>query len=319
MKNVNPLFSNCRVPQLMSLFIKPDNKPYKTREPIASQYDPETTTPPGFSTDENLTVLNLLEHDLGWYMKRDTAPIPMTEDREGYHDGHDLAYWSSGLAVFLRLQRLYREYNGALKGGDVFFEMGAASGRVLRHAFFQSDAELQVMGCDINARNIDWMRSFLPSDMLIFQNTILPSLPLEDNSVDFFNAFSVFTHIDDLEFAWLMEIRRVLKKGGIAFLSIHSDMMWDNMGKADYLAWHLSSFIEKYSGCDYLTIVPSKELFLNPMPLKRITFWKKTDIYNTDIIHHSDYIRKEWGRFFEVRDILFRGIGIQDLVVLQKR
>lgn len=240
-----PFFSNCRIPQLEALFIKSDNGPYSVHAPISQQFDPNTTVNPGFSTDSNLTELNLLQHNLGWYMGRDSAPIPVTDDREGYHEGHDLAWWCSGLAVFLQIQRLCAKYNRTLQNDDVFFEMGAASGHVLRHARFQADAKLSVMGCDINARNVDWMRNFLPSDLLIFQNTILPSLPLEDNSVDCFCAFSVFTHIDDLELAWLMEIRRVLKKGGLAFLSIHSNMMWENLIKADYLAWHLDSFIKK--------------------------------------------------------------------------
>ena len=54
------------------------------------------------------------------------------------------------------------------------------------------------------------MRLLGPTNLRIFQNTILPHLPIEDNSLSLVTAFSVFTHIDDLDLAWIAELRRIL-------------------------------------------------------------------------------------------------------------
>jgi hypothetical protein len=41
-------------------------------------------------------------------------------------------------------------------------------------------------------------------------------------------AFSVFTHINEPEIAWLLELRRILKIGGIACNSVHDEATWQN-------------------------------------------------------------------------------------------
>ena len=48
----------------------------------------------------------------------------------------------------------------------------------------------------------------------------MPPLPFDDGFFDFVFSISVFTHIpEDMQFAWLSELRRVLKVGGTALLS----------------------------------------------------------------------------------------------------
>jgi hypothetical protein len=37
------------------------------------------------------------------------------------------------------------------------------------------------------------------------------------------SAYSVFTHIEAMETTWLMELRRVLRKGGIAWITVHTE------------------------------------------------------------------------------------------------
>jgi ubiquinone/menaquinone biosynthesis C-methylase UbiE len=52
-------------------------------------------------------------------------------------------------------------------------------------------------------------------------NTILPHLPFEDRYFDVVYAGSVFTHIDDLATTWFLELRRVLRAGGMLYVTIH--------------------------------------------------------------------------------------------------
>ena len=53
--------------------------------------------------------------------------------------------------------------------------------------------------------------------------TKVPHLPFEDWSFQFIYCASVFTHIDDLADAWLLELRRILAPGGRLYLTIHDE------------------------------------------------------------------------------------------------
>ena len=46
---------------------------------------------------------------------------------------------------------------------------------------------------------------FPASFCAVFQNHSIPTLPLPDASIDLITAFSVFTHMEGMETAWLME------------------------------------------------------------------------------------------------------------------
>ena len=50
-----------------------------------------------------------------------------------------------------------------------------------------------------------------------------PICPFEDNYFDLVYGISVFTHISDLADAWFLELLRVLRPGGHAYLTIHDE------------------------------------------------------------------------------------------------
>jgi SAM-dependent methyltransferase len=53
--------------------------------------------------------------------------------------------------------------------------------------------------------------------------TAEPRLPFDDRRFHFVCAASVFTHMAGGEDAWILEIRRVLKPGGLAYVTIHDE------------------------------------------------------------------------------------------------
>lgn len=245
-------------------------------------------------------------------ISRDAFNLPATCDRELYHGDRHYDWWLSGLLDYLKIKQVMEKYGNPLKSGDSFYEMGCASGRVLRHFAMQCD-DLNVWGSDINNRHIEWMRLNLPKNIKIFQNTILPQIPLESNSIDVACAFSVFTHIDDLDFAWLCEIRRVLKKGGIFYVTIHSDDTWKSLRPDDQIYKSLirmAPFIDDYK--------ISEEFLAGSLPHDKTVFSWHANNYNTNVFHKMDYIRQEWGRFFKVHEIIRAWSGYQDVVVMQK-
>jgi SAM-dependent methyltransferase len=254
-----------------------------------------------------------MERSIAEYMKSDGFPIPSPHDREGYFGGRHYHYWLSGLKDYLSLKEGLDEVGNPLRESSAILDLGCASGRVLRH-FACHEKELDLWGADINTRHVEWVRRFLAPSIKVFPATIVPHLPLEDNTCSLVYAFSVFTHIDELELAWIAEIRRILRRGGVAWLTIHSDHTWRAIERARPLydtLLAMKDHIQEYR------VTP--ELFKVPMPTERVAFrWTTASIYNTNVFHSTDYIRREWGRFFEVLDIKREGHSYQDVVVMRK-
>jgi SAM-dependent methyltransferase len=252
------------------------------------------------------------ETNIEQMISRDTYNLPATCDRELYHGDRHYDWWLSGLLDYLKINKIMVKYGRPLKAGDAFYEMGCASGRVLRHFVVQRD-DLNVWGSDINNRHVEWMRLNLPKNIKIFQNTILPQLPLESNGIDIACAFSVFTHIDDLDFAWLCEIRRVLKKGGLFYVTIHSDDTWKSMRPMDQI------YLDLIKMAPYINDYNVTEDFLaGPLPQDKTVFSMPANNYNTNVFLKKDYIYREWGRFFNILEIIRAGSDYQDVVVMQK-
>jgi SAM-dependent methyltransferase len=248
--------------------------------------------------------------ELGDWLRADPWPLPATDDREGYHGSCHLEYWLSGLEDYL-LVKAQALLLGVPFGENVaLLELGCASGRVLRH-FLAHEKGLRLLGSDINRNHIEWILAHLPPSLTVFQNTVLPHLPLRDSSLDLIVAFSVFTHIDDFELAWVLELSRVLKPGGLALVSIHSERTWNGLEESTPLFQGLKA-VEKFLETGPIHL----DLFRAPMPDDRVVFRSRAQVYNINIFHSDAYVRREWGRILEVRDILPGAHGYQDLVLL---
>lgn len=235
---------------------------------------------------------------------RDTSSLPLTEHREGYYGDNHFNYWASGLRDYFQIEE-WTKRNRFRIGS--FLDIGCATGRILRHLHFQTDIDT-VYGCDINRQHVDWISRFLPPDIMVFQNTSLPNLPLPDQSVDFISAFSVFTHIECFDSTWLMELRRILRPGGIAWLTIHGDRTWREM-RPDWPG---------YAGLDAHPEF-QKHRQSAELPVDRlICRWHNDMSYTGNVFYSFEYIRRHWGRLFEVVDFMSTLPAYQDIVVLRK-
>ncbi len=297
-----PLISSFKSPWLTGATIKSTAEPFKNISPVGEL---------GSINDIETKAKSYGITNIGNYSIKDLSPIPQTKDREHYHGDNHLDYWLSGLSDMLKIQESAGMAGVELKGGR-YFELGCASGRVIRHVDAQTDAE--VWCCDINNRHTEWVRMFLPSRIKIFHNTTMPYLPLQDSYFDVVAAFSVFTHIDDLETAWLMELRRILRSGGVAYITIQSDSVWEKykQGWIKNNLMPLSKVITDYK--------IDEQFFKNSLPSEKTVIWWPTDFqcYNSTVFHTSDYIRREWGRLFSSVEIIRDGHTFQDVVVLKK-
>ncbi len=247
----------------------------------------------------------------------DTFPLPAAVDREGYWAKYHFHYWLSGLVDSVLLEQAVKRF-ATDRDGLRYLDLGCASGRVLRHlALRQSNWDIH--GSEIDPMHIAWIRQYLPLPMKVLLNTVLPHFPFEDNHFDVISGFSVLTHADHLEDALLYEIRRVLKPGGIAYITAHTDHTWATVkesmpGFADHLIEHSSG---PHIPPD---LTPNAEMFDAPPPAKRVVLrWSTKGAYIANTWHTTEYIRKVWGSIFEIvecRRPTHR--QFQDIIILKK-
>ena len=110
-------------------------------------------------------------------------------------------------------------------------DFGSGVGRALRH--FGAEARRgEFWGCDIDGPSIRWSVRNLSPPFRFFQIGEVPTIPFEADSFDLVYAVSVLSHIHSTWHQWLMEIRRILKPGGVFFASFLGQMpMMDMLGE----------------------------------------------------------------------------------------
>ena len=158
--------------------------------------------------------------------------------------------------------------------GRRILDFGAGAGRVLRH-FAGSGAELH--GCDIDIASVEWMAANLAPPVHPFHNTEEPGLRRPDGSFDLVYAVSVFTHISDHWAGWLLELRRVLKPGGILIASF--------IGEGAVAAVTGEPWSDERFGMNVLN---------EGQP------WR---LGGPTVIHSPWWLREHWGRAFEIVDV----------------
>ena len=237
-------------------------------------------------------------------LSRDVYPLPATSDRESYHGPHHFSYWASGLRDMRNLLQCARKHRLEV---NTYLDVGCASGRVLRHFAINSNVK-RTIGCDINRRHVEWILSYLPRKIEVFQNTSIPTLPLEDNCVDFLSAFSVFTHIESFDIAWMMELKRILRPGGLAWITFLSEQLWNTMEETSPLhkSWR-----------DHPEFMEQRRL--QSKDFDTMVFRRRLDrSYSSIVFYDTDYLCDRWGRLLDVLEIRRRVPTYQDVLVLQK-
>lgn len=250
-----------------------------------------------------------LEYPLEEYIGHDPWPLPCPADREGYHGDRHYDYWLSGLKDYLSIKYALCALNSALSQVGPILDFGCASGRVMRHLLCH-EPEIDVWGADIDVRLVDWNLTYLGDRPKVLHSTTLPFLPVEDNFFGLVYALSVFTHIDQFELAWLCELRRILRPGGIAYITVVTDHTWSILGPNH---WTYHSLVDRPK----FHVTP--ESFRAPMPAERLVFKWPARVDNSVVFFSTDYIHRIWGRFLDVVEIVREGSDYQDVVLLRKR
>jgi SAM-dependent methyltransferase len=167
--------------------------------------------------------------------------------------------------------------------GLAVMDFGCSSGRILRHFHPETGSRgWQLTGVDVSARRIEWMRRNFPREFQVYTGSFLPILPFESNSFDAIYGMSVFTHIKYLWDLWLLELRRVLKPGGLLLQSIHTEHAWDFFVQHNDEPWardSLGPMIVEHKD------IPADFVYYGNLDKNQV-FWKK------------DIAIEFWGRYF---------------------
>jgi SAM-dependent methyltransferase len=168
-----------------------------------------------------------------------------------------------------------------------WLDFGCGSGRIARHL----TDRVELTGVDVDADAVAWCAQHLRGDFRVIDPK--PPLPFADATFDVAYAVSVFTHLDEQpQFEWLAELRRVLKPGGRLVASTHPPDLTYN--RPDLTRAHHEQ-----------------------LAARGFTFIAGPARFNDDsAFHRSEYLQREWRRFFSRVEYKPGGLlGYQDVVV----
>jgi SAM-dependent methyltransferase len=204
-------------------------------------------------------------------------------------------FFAGGAELALRYLKVAEAHGFNLRTARAVYEMGCGSARVIRH--LRAVSGLELVGSDINAASTAWCATHLPG-IEFHRNQLDPPLDFaKDDAFDLVFAMSVFTHIPhDAQPAWLEELARVLRPGGLALLTVEGIVKQREMLTAE----------------DFATLRSEGVLSLGADAENVSVSTKYTNTW--DVFMLRPRVLETYGRHFDVLDYL---AGNQDLVVLR--
>src|SRR5262249_34154061 len=128
-------------------------------------------------------------------------------------------------------------------------DFGGATGRFSRHVVLRYPSAIATIA-ELSLNHVEWVNQHFGNNVRGVKVSPYPHLPLADNSASLCTAYSVFTHIDAYETGWLVEINRILKPGGYAFISVNAEGTWTALGESPVFLERVKkspTFLEHYS------------------------------------------------------------------------
>jgi len=235
-------------------------------------------------------IKNLLDNNKG-------ISVPPAHLRIRVHSEDISTYERIGRAVAFDVYSAIETYSTGFNKNDRILDYGCGCGRVVSWLNYLYE-NCSFYGTDIDEEAIAWCQNNLSIIGDFTSNHINPPFAYPDEYYSCIYSISVFTHLpENMQFNWLKELHRVTKKNGLLLLSVHGEQLFPDDNPALKQQFTDNGF---YYGVD--------QQGTDGLP----------DFYQTTF-HTESYIKSEWSQYFEIIDIIKKGIANhQDLVVCKK-
>lgn len=218
-----------------------------------------------------------------------------------WSDAHSVSF--TGYNVFSLIQEVLGAYGIRPDSSASILDWGCGHGRVTRH-FIDRWPSAKIFGADIDAENIAWCEKHLARGTF-HAVPLLPPTKMEAGSLDAVFGISVMTHLTkSAQHAWLMELRRLLKPGGLALLTFGAN------GAAAYGSyWRKPEWWARWL----------EEGFDDDLHDPALAGKIGDDTYYRITTQSNEWTRAEWSKFFDIVAIENNFVGNQNMAVLRRR
>jgi SAM-dependent methyltransferase len=206
------------------------------------------------------------------------------------------AFHSTGAKVASQIAAILVANGRPLVTHSRILDFGAGPGRVT--AYIQDlHPSAQLTGSDIDPEAIAWATENLSKVGQFQVNDVAPPAPFADEAFDLIYAISVFTHLpDDLQRVWLADLRRMLRPGGLLLTT-----------KLNAQAYDLPTDVQTIAASEGFVYWGDAAATEGLPGFYRLAY------------HSDDYVRREWGRYFEVLHVGAHDLNhTQDAVLLRR-
>jgi len=132
--------------------------------------------------------------------------------------------------------------------------------------------------------------------------TTAPHLPFEDRYFDLIYCGSIFSHIDDLADAWLLELKRILQPSGRLYITVHDKHSLQQYKTED---WSLGELVRLYD----------KKQMISQVDFNMFTIGRG---HSSQVFYDINYLQQHWGCFLDVISVTQDAYGAQTAILLKK-
>lgn len=211
-------------------------------------------------------------------------------------------YALSGATTVYRLNHyLEANFDRPISSFRSILDWGCGAARLTR--YLTNFSGPSITGIDIDRVNVQWAQDNVPGAR--FERVpVTPPTVFGDACFDLVIGTSVLTHLrEDDQFRWLAELHRLTSPGALLFLTFVGDTV---LGLKNYKEAKIAEIDE--AGFLFGSINRSVQSGLDP---------DEGEFYS-NVFHTADYVRREWGRYFDVLAIEPSLLELQDVAVLRR-
>jgi ubiquinone/menaquinone biosynthesis C-methylase UbiE len=234
-------------------------------------------------------------------------PVPPESLWAGYGKTEE-AFLNSGKHDIETIMELVNPDDSFIHKANRILDFGCASGRMIRWLADLGEG-YEIWGVDVSALHIAWCQENLSPPFNFATVTTAPHLPFEDKYFDLIYCGSVFTHIDDLADAWLLELKRIMRIGGRLYVTVHDkhtvDLVINHLDRVPY-AENFRRLLMTFD--KHIDFQRSNYYMFTMFPGKP----------ESQVFYDIDYLRQHWGRILNIISVTPEAYGYQTALVMEK-